>query len=314
MSDTAATGSGLGPVSLALYLQEGEPERAARTLLTQARAALDGGVHGVTISEHHAGFRGYVPTPAAVAASILSATDRGWVAPSPLLLPLRPVPLVMEEIAWLAAMHPGRVAASLAAGYSPRDFHVYGLDVGEAPKTFRAQLAEWQQRATDTEAPLSDDRAVAEVLPKTPIMVGTGGPKTAALAARRGFGVLLPPVEDHAKNRPAAEAYHDAGGTGPMLAGQWVWLGDPPPAGLDGLADAYPDTDGSGKQRYAPTVLHEHDPDVLAERIHEMVDDLGLSGINLRVHLPGVDAQRTIEQIRLLATELVPRLETRLGA
>lgn len=38
--------------------------------------------------------------PTAVAANILSATDRGRVAPSLLLLSLRPVPLVMEEIAW----------------------------------------------------------------------------------------------------------------------------------------------------------------------------------------------------------------------
>ncbi len=109
---------------------------------------------------------------------------------------------------------------------------VYGLDVGEAPKMFREQLVEWQQRAADADAPLSDDRAVAEVLPRTPVMVGTGGPKTAALAARCGFGVLLPPVEDHAKNRPAAESYRDAGGAGPTLAGQWVWIGDPPPAGI----------------------------------------------------------------------------------
>ncbi len=78
---------------MALYLHDLEPEHASRTLLDQARAALNGGMHGVTIREHHAGFRGYVPTPATVAATILGATDRGWVAPSPMLLPLRSVPL-----------------------------------------------------------------------------------------------------------------------------------------------------------------------------------------------------------------------------
>lgn len=306
------TGDHLSPVSMALYLHEDEPERAARTLMDQARTALDGGFHGITISEHHAGFRGYVPAPATLAATILGATRRGWVAPSPVLLPLRPVPLVMEEIAWLAACHPGRVAAGLAAGYSQTDFDVYGLDRDEAAKTFRAQLAEWHRRTTDDSAPLLADPAVSGVLPKTPVLVCTGGPKTAALAARNGFGLFLPPLDDHAKNRGAADSYRAAGGIGPCLAGQWVWLGDPPAAGLDGLASAYPDV-RSGKKAYSPGVLHEHDPDSLADRLHELMTGLGLTGISLRVHLPGVDAETTRAQIRALAEEVVPRLDARLA-
>ncbi|MBK0870374.1 LLM class flavin-dependent oxidoreductase [Saccharopolyspora sp. HNM0986] len=310
---SAAAGEHLGSVSMALYLHDDEPERAARTLLEQARTALDGGFHGITISEHHAGFPGYVPVPATMAATILGATRRGWVAPSPILLPLRPVPLVMEEIAWLAASHPGRVAAGLAAGYSQRDFDVYELDRNAAAKTFRAQLAAWQERTADHSAPLHDDPAISGVLPKTPVLVCTGGPKMAALAARNGFGLFLPPVDDHAKNRPAIDSYRAADGIGPCLAGQWVWLGEPPPAGLDALAQAYPDVDDSGKQAYAPGVLHEHDPNSLADRLHQLMIDLGLTGISLRVHLPGVDAKTTSTQIQLLAEKLVPRLEARLS-
>lgn len=59
---------------------EAEPERAARTLIEQARTALDGGFDGITISEHLAGFPGYVPVPTTLAATVLGATQRGWVA------------------------------------------------------------------------------------------------------------------------------------------------------------------------------------------------------------------------------------------
>jgi alkanesulfonate monooxygenase SsuD/methylene tetrahydromethanopterin reductase-like flavin-dependent oxidoreductase (luciferase family) len=283
-------------------------------LVEQACTALDHGMSGVTISEHHAGFPGYVPCPAVLATAILGATDHGWVAPSPLLLTLRPVPLVMEEIAWLTALHPGRVAAGLAAGYSERDFAVFGVDRGNALRSFRTKLDDWHQIASGEDtSPLRDDPAVAGVLPQVPILVLTGGPKTAAFAAQRGFGLLLPPQgADQSKNQTAMDSYLAAGGSGPRAAGQWVWLGDPPRAGFEALAQAYPDTDSSGRRRYAPAVVHDTDPDALAERLLHQMHTLRLSSINLRVHLPGVDAETTLAQIRTLAHQLVPRLESAL--
>ena len=63
-----------------------------------------------------------------------------WVAPCPLLLPLRPTALVVEEVAWLAAAYPGRVGLGVAAGALPLDFAIVGLDVADAGPRFKAEL------------------------------------------------------------------------------------------------------------------------------------------------------------------------------
>ena len=47
-------------------------------------------------SEHHGGFGGYHPTPLQVATFVLNEAPRGWAAPCPLLLPLRPAAAVAE--------------------------------------------------------------------------------------------------------------------------------------------------------------------------------------------------------------------------
>ena len=67
-------------------------------------------------SEHHGGFAGYSPNPLQVTGWLLEAMRTGWCAPCPMLLPLRPVALVAEEVAWLAARFPGRVAVGRRAG------------------------------------------------------------------------------------------------------------------------------------------------------------------------------------------------------
>lgn len=51
----------LGPASMAVHTHDLPPQQAASTLVEQASTALDAGLHGVTISEHRAGFPGYVP-------------------------------------------------------------------------------------------------------------------------------------------------------------------------------------------------------------------------------------------------------------
>ena len=61
-----------------------------REVCAQGKLALEGGFDGVMTSEHHGGFAGYMPLPLQMVSFILEDTDRGWGAPCPLLLPLRP--------------------------------------------------------------------------------------------------------------------------------------------------------------------------------------------------------------------------------
>ena len=76
-------------------------------LFEQADLAWQAGFHGVTLAEHHAGFPSYLPTPLQVVGWLLEGFPSGWAAAFPLLLPLRPIEVWIEELAWLVArFHP----------------------------------------------------------------------------------------------------------------------------------------------------------------------------------------------------------------
>src|SRR4051812_12139386 len=99
-----------GSVSLRLYPHNQLPaDQIVQTLRAQAAQAEAAGFDGIMTSEHHGGFGGYLPNPLQAAGWCLEAMKAGWAAPCPLLLPLKPTALVIEEIAWLAARFPGRV-------------------------------------------------------------------------------------------------------------------------------------------------------------------------------------------------------------
>src|SRR5215813_13332412 len=96
-----------GSVSLRAYPHAGlDAVATIAELRVQAALAAHAAFDGVMTSEHHAGFAGYLPNPLQLAGFLLDAMPSGWAAPCPLLLPLRPTALVIEEIAWLAARHP----------------------------------------------------------------------------------------------------------------------------------------------------------------------------------------------------------------
>src|SRR3954466_14718225 len=114
-----------GSVSFRSYPHQlGDAVATIDELREQAALAVAHHFDGVMTSEHHAGFPGYLPNPLQLAGFLLDAMPDGWAAPCPLLLPLRPVALVAEETAWLAARFPGRVGLGVAAGALPVDFDV----------------------------------------------------------------------------------------------------------------------------------------------------------------------------------------------
>ncbi len=129
-----------GSVSLRLYPHLDRPApRVVDELRAQAALATTHGFDGVMTSEHHGGFAGYLPNPLQAAAFALDAMATGWAAPCPLLLTLRPAALVIEETAWLAARHPGRVGLGVAAGALPGDFEIMETPMdGLTPRFTRA--------------------------------------------------------------------------------------------------------------------------------------------------------------------------------
>src|SRR6187200_853613 len=130
-----------GSVSLRLYPHGDLPAtRIIDVLREQAAASAASGFDGVMTSEHHGGFAGYLPNPLQVTNWLVERMPTGWAAPCPLLLPLRPVAAVAEEVAWLHALHPGRVGIGVASGALPLDFEVMEVPLAEAVDRFKRDL------------------------------------------------------------------------------------------------------------------------------------------------------------------------------
>ena len=202
-------------------------------LRAQAALAVAHGFDGVMTSEHHGGFAGYLPNPLQAAGFALDAMPTGWAAPCPLLLLLRPTALVIEETAWLAARHPGRVGLGVAAGALPADFEIMDTTMDDLTARYATALADGRarprrrrRRARSPATPRSRDLREQPV----PVLSAAGSLTAARRAAATGVGLVFDSLTTPARCRELVDAYRDAGGTGPCVLIRRAWIGEPPGA------------------------------------------------------------------------------------
>jgi alkanesulfonate monooxygenase SsuD/methylene tetrahydromethanopterin reductase-like flavin-dependent oxidoreductase (luciferase family) len=300
-----------GSISIGLHTHDAPVDQVVSSLRDEARAAEAAGFDGVTLSEHHAGFPGYLPNPLQWCAILLGELEQAWSAPSPTLLPLRPVASVVEEIAWLAAAFPGRVGAGFAAGYQEQDFEVLESDFGSRTDRHWAALpAVVAALSGHAEGPLGHDPAVkALAASPVPVLSGVGGPVGARRVAGAGAGMLVTSMTHARRARELVDAYRQAGGRARSMLIRRVWVGQPP-ASLDSVVARY----RSAGSDPAWLVQTDRDPLVsgdaghVAERVATELRESGLEALNLRVHLPGATPEAVMEQIAIVGREVLPAL------
>jgi len=293
------------------------PPALVAELRDQAALAAEHGFDGVMTSEHHGGFAGYLPNPLQAAGWCLDAMPRGWAAPCPLLLPLRPPALVAEEAAWLAARFPGRVGVGVAAGALPADFEVMGLTMEHLAERFSAGLeALAALLGGRADGALAGDPALAAcAAAPVPLVSAAMGFTAVRRAARLGVGILFDSLSAPARCRALTDAYREAGGDGPCILIRRAWLGDPPQARVDEQLDRY--------RSYTPKRAQEHwgdgsqlvdsaDPAGVAEELAAVARAVGADALNLRVHVPGVAPGAAREQIAGLGDAVVPAVRASL--
>jgi len=295
-----------GSLSLRLYPHlELPPPRIVEELVTQAQRAMASGFDGTMVSEHHNGFAGYLPNPIQAAGWVLESTDTGWSAPCPLLLPLRPTALVAEEVAWMAARFPGRVALGVAAGSLEDDFSVMGTNKEALADRFTQALAELSAMLLGRDAGrLAGDVAVARCA-EAPVPLVSAAMSRAAVrrSALHGVGLLFDSLSDVARCRELVDLYSSAGGTGPVALIRRVWVGPSPSELLQRQRAVY--------ESYAPAGAMAHwkgdqmaggaSPVEVAEQLVAQAEAAGASCLNLRVHVPGVAPEAVRDQIDALA-------------
>lgn len=307
-----------GSVSLGLYLHPTLPAAGVvQELLHHARLAESAGFDGLSIPEHHGGGHTCPPHPVQFAGWMLQATERVWVAPIPTLITLRPANLFVEEVAWLNAAFPGRVAAGVAAGYAEQDFEIAGSDIKTRNQRFGEALpVVVRSLAGHATGLLADDPAVRDLgVHPVQVIATAGGPKTAARAAAAGAGIIIGSYTDVDASRALFDAYRAAGGTGPCVLPRRVWVGEPGRR-LEALAEMYWKM---GAEKTHSVFVSENVNFIASTNPSEIADELaryyfgtGATALSLRFFHPGVTPEQIREQIQLFGTQVLPLLRERL--
>lgn len=277
---------------------------AVGEMLAQAQLGSDAGFDGVMTSEHHGGFPGYVPNPLQLAGWCLERMTSGWAAACPLLLPLRPAAMVVEETAWLAARFPGRVGLGVAAGSLVDDFEIMGLAKPEAVAHFAQDLALVASALSGLDlGALAGDRAVQACIGfPVPVVSAAMSPAAVRRAAGLGVGILLDSLSDEPRARDLVDAYRQAGGAGPVVLIRRAWVGAPPTERQDRQVERY--------RGYAASAAQDHwrgdqvasgDPETVAERLLRVKTEVGADCLNVRFHVPGITPGEVRDQIEAFA-------------
>jgi alkanesulfonate monooxygenase SsuD/methylene tetrahydromethanopterin reductase-like flavin-dependent oxidoreductase (luciferase family) len=297
-------------VSLRLYPHNdlGSAASVVAEMREQARLGVQAGFDGVMTSEHHGGFAGYSPNPLQLAGWLLEAMPSGWAAACPLLLPLRSVGLVAEEVAWLAARFPGRVAVGVAPGALALDFSVASADFEERNDRFRSGLPRLAGLLRGDELDdLAGDLALQACADDPITVIATAlSPGAVRRAARCGAGIVYDGASAVERLGSLSADYDEAGGSGPKVLIRRVWLGDPPREAFDRQTDVYRSYSSSSAQSHWRDngFLCRDDPAELAADLRAAVDAAGATCLNLRIHVPGVSPEMARAQIEALGSSL----------
>ncbi|GAA2898061.1 hypothetical protein GCM10010472_65600 [Pseudonocardia halophobica] len=296
-----------GSVALGLHPPNAGAHDQVEAVLRQAVAAESAGFAGATLSEHHAGFPGYLPAPLLVSSWILAETTRLWSGPTPTLITVRNPALLAEEIAWTAARYPGRLGVAVAAGYTPADFTTLGLSQEGLAQRFADGVATLR-RTLAGEGPLAADPAIAALATGSiPLLHAAHSASAAAKAAEHGTGILLIGSDDASRAGRLTAAYAAAGGFGPRVWIRRVHLGDVPQRVLDELERAFVGHDRSRGGALNDVITGG--PAEIVDRLLAETRALGPNtALNLRVQLPGLGQGAVLEQIAALGADVLPAL------
>lgn len=306
-----------GSISLRLYAADLEAGALLEELCAQAATGARAGFDGVMFAEHHGGFGSYLPNPIQLAGFALEAMESGWAAACPILLPLRHWSQTAEDLAWLAARHPGRVGAGFAVGGLAQDFEMADLDWSARFRCYVAALP----RVVDAlrgraEEPLARDAALRRCATHPiPVIVGAQVPAAVIRAAKLGLGLLYDSLQTPEHLAELSRIHTDAGGPAERILIRRVWLGPAPgEASKSQLAFYKSYTNEKTQSSWGgDELVASEDPEELASRLAEAAHKTGSQSLNLRIHQVGVDHHAIRDQIERLGHEVLPHLRARLA-
>lgn len=302
---------GAGSVSIGLHPDSGlAADQQIETLMDHAVRAERAGFDGITVSEHHNGFPGYLPQPLLVSSWILEATSSVWSGPAPTILSVRRARLVAEELAWTASRFPGRLGAVLARGYARSDFEHLDVPFDDRATRFPGELAALAAVMGVGRGAAPTDDAALNDWPRFggALLVAANSVGGVTRAADLGYGVMFPGGEEPVRLGRLSRRYRQRGGSGPVVWTRSIWVGEPPASAVDELARRYRAAAAPGMRQSSGfrVGLLAGPADHVAAALQEEWRLVAADGVNLRVHLPGVPAGEIGAMIDRVGREVLP--------
>jgi len=126
----------------------------------------------VSLSEHHGSDDGYLPSPLPMAAAIATRTSNIRIGINALVAPFHDPLRLAEDAAVVDVLSGGRLDLTIAGGYVPEEFEMFGVALSERPARTRELVA--TLRAAWTGEPFDYCGRVVRVTPRP---AQPGGPR-----------------------------------------------------------------------------------------------------------------------------------------
>ncbi len=299
------------------------------------------GFTGAWLSEHHFVDDGYLPSPLVVAAAVAARTESITIGTNVLLLPMHHPLRVAEDAAVADLVSGGRLVLGVGQGYVQHEFETLGYERRFRPSLFEEGIGVIRQAFEEGRTGYDGKRWRFDDLPfeprpsgKLPIYIGAFADPAIDRAARLGDGFLASTGggafgETYRRVREALERHGRGDEAFPYVASGVAFVDEDAgrARGIVGPAISYQRTRyaewGTDREALPADPVREEDlpwdrylvgtPDEVAGGLIDLYREAPYDHFCFWGRLPGVTHQQALENMRLFATEVVPRVREAVG-
>ena len=295
------------------------------------------GFDAIYLAEHH--FKVYGPQPAPLVSLVRLSGLTGQIAlgtavvEAPFYNPLR----LAEDAALLDVLSGGRLRLGIGSGAKMKaeEFEKFGISIEEKSKR-TLETVEILRQAFDegivhfngnfyefTDVEITP----SPVQPAADLIWLAASDSTVELAGRHGFGLLIPRVGDPVRHREWIQRYREASRNGPGRVAllRFVFVAETTEEAEERTRETFAryaqydcgsHWDGrTDTQEYKKLMQQMNmiigSPETVTEQLLEWQDEFGFDELICQVHAAGSDHRASLQAIELLASEVIPRLQTR---
>ncbi len=314
-----------------------------REFLDEVLLAESLGFDSAWLEEHHGVENHYWPSPLVALAGVATRTEQITLGTDIIVLPFYHPVRVAEDVAMLDIMSGGRFILGAAIGYKPDEFELYQTPLQRRGARFEEAITLikllWTQEEVNYKGEYYqiaglkiEPRPVSK--PHPPLWLGGWGPLSLKRAAKLGDAWIPGPTADLAKLMAAQEIFHrnlkemgrDPSASPTPITREVVIAksdGEAREIAENHLLINYRDEYGGGQWKH-PLIGGEDSapvdqfdalsrdrflvgsPETVIAKLQKFVTEFGADHLICRLYFPGISHDFIMEELRLLAKEVMP--------